>query len=150
MSIPTQMSLAGFIASAPELHFTETGHARMYTRVGVEHYRKEADGTFTKLDPSYHDLVMFNTAAEKAYDRFRPGDSFIASGYIHEYEVERTGSSLIKEEFVARKIGHDTHKTSYQVHRRQTAIEEAPTPAAPTATAPIPTATPTPSPAARL
>ena len=72
MTIPTQMSLQGFIATAPELTFTGKGHARFYCRVGIEQHRKEVDGSFTKLDPVYCDLVLFDRAAERAYPRFSP------------------------------------------------------------------------------
>ena len=75
MTIPTQMSLHGFIATAPELNFIGKGHARFHCRVGVEHFRKEVDESFTKLDPTFHDLVTFDRA----------------SGYVHEYEQERRG-----------------------------------------------------------
>lgn len=71
MTIPTQMSLTGFIATTPQLTFTQSGIARFYARVGVDHYRREADGAWTKLDPTFHDLVMFRNKAEKAYERFR-------------------------------------------------------------------------------
>ncbi|MFZ5848839.1 MAG: single-stranded DNA-binding protein [Actinomycetota bacterium] len=57
MSISTQMSLVGFIASAPELHFTKAGAECCRMRVGVEPWRKEVDGSFTKLDPTFHDMV---------------------------------------------------------------------------------------------
>ena len=59
MSIPTQMSLVGFIASAPELHFTKAGDECCRMRVGLEQWRKEVDGSFTKLDPTFHDTVSF-------------------------------------------------------------------------------------------
>ena len=65
MTIPTQMSLHGYIATAPELSFTDTGHARFYCRVGIEQHRKEVDGSFTRLDPVYADLVMFDRTAER-------------------------------------------------------------------------------------
>lgn len=118
MSIPTQMSLAGFIATAPDLHFTNAGAEYVRVRVGVEQWRKEVDGNFTKLDPTFHDMVAFESTARELYARFRPGDSFVASGYVHEYEAERPGSgSVIKEEFVARKIGHNANKTAYEVQR---------------------------------
>jgi Single-strand binding protein family len=52
MSILTQMSLVGFVASAPELHFTKAGAECCRMRVGIEQWRKEVDGSFTKLDPS--------------------------------------------------------------------------------------------------
>jgi single-stranded DNA-binding protein len=119
------MSLVGFIATEPDLHFTATGKEYCRLRVGVEHWHKEADGSFTKLDPTFHDMVSFESTARETYARFRKGDSFVASGYVHEYEVERTGE--IKDEFVARKIGHDVNKTAYEVQRRRLA----PAPAAP-------------------
>ena len=118
MSIPTQMSLTGFIATVPDLTFTRTGKARFHARVGCEHYRKEVDGSFTKLDPTFHDLVLFEATAERAYARFRKGDSFVASGYIHEYEVANDDTTVVREEFIARRIGHDTARTSYDIQRR--------------------------------
>lgn len=111
------MSLVGFIATEPDLHFTSTGKEYCRVRVGVEQWRKDIDGTFTKLDPTFHDMVAFESTACETYARFRKGDSFVAGGYVHEYEVERTGE--IKDEFVARKIGHDVNKTAYEVQRRR-------------------------------
>lgn len=121
MSIPTQMSLTGFIASDPDLHFTTAGAEYVRVRVGVEQWRKEVDGRFTKLDPTFHDMVAFESTARETYARFRKGDSFVASGYVYEYEVERDGCTVIKEEFVARKIGHNANKTAYEVQRRRLA-----------------------------
>jgi single-stranded DNA-binding protein len=130
MSIPTQMSLAGFIASDPDLHFTSAGAEFVRVRVGVEQWRKEVDGSFTKLDPTFHDMVAFESTAREAYARFRKGDSFIASGYVHEYGNERTGE--IREEFVARKIGHNVNRTEYEVKRRRlAAATEQPAPPSP-------------------
>ncbi len=136
MSIPTQMSLVGFVASAPELHFTKDGAECCRLRVGVEQWRKEVDGEFTQLDPTFHDMVAFESTARETYARFRKGDSFVASGYVHEYEVERPGErSVIKEEFVSRKIGHNANKTAYEVQRRRLTpapappVQEPPSPA---------------------
>ncbi|MGZ6583162.1 MAG: single-stranded DNA-binding protein [Solirubrobacteraceae bacterium] len=129
MSIPTKMSMVGFIATEPDLHFTDAGTAYCRTRVGVEQWRKEADGTSTRLDPTFHDMVAFETAARELYARFRPGDSFIASGYVHEYEAR---PDEIGEEFVARKIGHNAGKTDYAVIRpARTAAPEQPAPEQP-------------------
>lgn len=131
MSIPIQMSLAGFIATDPDLHFTSAGDEYLRVRVGVEQRRREVDGSFTKLDPSFHDMVAFESTAREAYARFRKGDSFIASGYVHEYANEHTGE--IREEFVARKIGHNVNRTDYDVKRRSlAAATDQPAPASPT------------------
>ena len=113
MTIPTQMSLAGFIATAPDLHFTRHGAARFYARVGVEHYRKEVDGSVHQARP---DLPrpgdVQRHRAERAYARFKKGDPFLASGYIHEYEVESQRPVESRDQFVARRIGHDSHAPS--------------------------------------
>ena len=117
MSMPTQMSLAGFIVSISDLHTTGSGSPQVRARVGVEQWRHEATDTFIKLDPTYHDVVAYDHAASILSKRFKPGDFFIASGYIHEYEIDQPGGSLIKEEFVARKIGHNANHTPYVVQR---------------------------------
>ena len=127
MSLPTPMSPVGFVASAPELHFTKDGAWCCRLRVGVEQWRKEADGGVTKLDPTFHDMVAFESTARETYARCRKGDSLVSSGCVHEYEVERPGErSVIKEEFVARKIGHNANKTAYEVQRRRLAPAPAP------------------------
>lgn len=130
MTIPTQMSLNGFIATVPDLRFTSTGKARFYARVGCEHFRREVDGSVTKLEATFHDLVLFESAAERAYAQLRKGDTFIASGHVHEYALERNGATVVREEFVARQIGHDTARTTYEVHRRTGPTEPAVAPAA--------------------
>jgi len=117
MAIRTQESFSGFIASDPQLSYTTRGEARFYARVGQEHYRKEPDGTFTELDPTFHDLVAYRATAERAYERFAKGDSFVAEGYTHPYEYERDGETVQGEEFVAKKVGHDLARTSYEVTR---------------------------------
>jgi single-stranded DNA-binding protein len=117
MTIPTQMSLHGFIATAPELTYGKSDVARFRARVGIEQWRKEPDGAFTKLDPQFCDMVLFKASAERAYARFSVGDQIVASGYVHEYGFDRDGTTVQREEFVARQIGHDTARTRYTVDR---------------------------------
>lgn len=132
MSIPTQTSLAGFIASDPQLTFAESGDARFYARIGIEHARREPDGTYTPLEPSFHDLVIFNKTAERAYHRLAKGDSFVATGYVHVFATTKDGQPVAREEFIARRIGHDTARTRYTVDRSPAAGR------APAAGAPVP------------
>ena len=88
---------------------------------------RRSTASFTKLDPTFHDMVAFESTARETYARFRKGDSFVASGYVHEYEVdEPRRRSVIKEEFVARKIGHNVNKTDYVVQRGRHAAPERP------------------------
>ena len=69
MTIRTQQSISGFIASDPQLTETDRGEARFYARFGQENYRHESDGTFTKLETSFHNLVIYRATAERAYER---------------------------------------------------------------------------------
>ena len=117
MAIRTQESLSGFIASDPQLTYTERGDARFYARFGQENFQREEDGTFTKLEPSFGNLVLYRATAERAFERFTKGDQFVAEGYAHDYTYERDGQTIAGEEFVAKKIGHDTARTRYDVDR---------------------------------
>ncbi|WP_075889556.1 single-stranded DNA-binding protein [Actinomyces provencensis] len=121
MAIHTQESLSGFIASDPQLTETSKGDARFYARIGQEHFRREDDGTFTRLEPTFHDMVAFRATAERAHERFAKGDSFVAEGYVRPYTSERDGQSVETEEFVAKKIGHDLARTTYEVDRSRRA-----------------------------
>lgn len=117
MAIHTQESLSGFIASDPQLTQTSKGDARFYARIGKEHFRREEDGTFTQTETTYHHLVMFGRSAEHAHARFAKGDNFIAEGYTRDVSYERDGQNVEGEEFVAKKLGHDTARTRYEVDR---------------------------------
>ena len=126
MSIPTQLSLHGYIATTPGLSKTRDGSPRFHARIGVEQFRKEPDGSFSKLDPVHCELVAYDNAAQHAFERFRVGDSFVAAGYVNEYEVDRDGEKVPRQEFVARRIGHDLARTRYEVLRISAAAAEIP------------------------
>ncbi|MGO2659740.1 MULTISPECIES: single-stranded DNA-binding protein [Microbacteriaceae] len=118
MAIHTQESLSGFIASEPHLSFTEKGDARLFVKIGQEHYRREDDGSFTQTETTFHDLVAFRKTAERAHQRFAKGDKFIAEGYTHHYDrTDDNGQAVKVEEFVAKKLGHDLARTRYTVDR---------------------------------
>lgn len=120
MAIHTQESLSGFIASAPQLTFTERGDARFYAKIGQERYRKEPDGSFTQTETTFHDLVAFKKTAERAHAQLAKGDRFLAEGYTREYDrVDPEGKTATAEEFVAKRIGHDLVRTNYEVCRSQ-------------------------------
>ena len=130
MTIRTKESLSGFIANDPELTFTMNGDARLYMRVGQPQVRFEEDGTFTDLDPTFTDLVMFRKSAERAHEQFRKGDNFIAEGDSKTYTKTVKGQPQEGDQFVASRIGHDNNITRYTVDRtgpeRDAAKREAP------------------------
>ncbi|GAB3924369.1 hypothetical protein GCM10011575_03340 [Microlunatus endophyticus] len=126
MAIKTEPSIKGFIASDPRLTFNDDGQARFYARIGQNHYHREEDGTFTELEPSFHDLVQFGKGAELSADRFIKGDKFIAQGYVQDYRHVVDGQERTDEQFVAKRLGHDPNLTTYTVDRRPRAEREAP------------------------
>ena len=99
MAMKTGTSVSGFIATDPKLTYGQQGVARFYARMGIEHYRREEDGTFTQLEPSFHDLVVYRKSAEHAAEAFAKGDRFVADGYVRPYTYEREGRQVGGEEF---------------------------------------------------
>ncbi len=90
-TIQTQQAVSGFVASVPQLSFTEKGDARLYMKIGLEHYRREDDNSFTKLETTFHDLIAFKAAAEYGHQKLAKGDNFIADGRVRKYSYERDG-----------------------------------------------------------
>ena len=117
MAIPTREALSGFIATDPQLTETSNGGHRFYARVGIEQFQRNEDGSFTQLESEFTNLVMFDKAAQRAAEKFQKGDNFIAEGYTRSVNYEREGQAVESEEFTARKIGHDTARTRYEVDR---------------------------------
>jgi single-strand DNA-binding protein len=124
MVIPTHQSLSGFIATDPQMSFTRQDEARFSARVGVRHGRRLEDGTFEELPPTFHSMVMFGRSAERAYEQFKKGDSFVADGRVREFTYESGGQQQSGEEFVARKIGHDSARSRVTIDRTPTGDRE--------------------------
>ena len=117
MALHTQQSLSGFIASEPQQTITENGDVRLYVRIGQPHFRRNEDGKFTELEPSFHDMVVYRVTAERALSRLAKGDNFVAEGFTRIFSMERDGRTTEAEEFVAKKLGHDLARTNYEVDR---------------------------------
>lgn len=117
MAMTTHESLSGFIASDPLLTRTNNGDARFYARVGQEHFDRKDDGSFEKLDPTFTDLVLFRASAERAFEKFQKGDNFLAEGESRSYTQNVDGQDVTREQFIARRIGHDNNRTNYNVDR---------------------------------
>ena len=112
MAFHTQQSLSGFIASEPQQSVTENGDTRFYVRVGQPHFRHENSGSFTALEPTFHDLVVYRATAERALTRFAKGDSFVAEGYVRTFQVERDDRprprayQLFRRPHPSHRVGH--------------------------------------------
>ena len=87
----------------------------LYACFGQENFQHEEEGSFTKLDPSFGNLVLHRATAERAFKRFTKSDPLVSEDY--DYTYERGGQTIAREEFFAKKIGHDTARTRYDVDR---------------------------------
>ncbi len=118
MDIKTQASVSGFIVGDARLQQTKTGEPMLTVRVGQERFEAAPGGGFTQLDNHYFNLVQFGKAAESTFEMFKPGDRFVAEGYAKNYEFTgRDGGQVTGQDFVVKKIGHDTAWTRYVVDR---------------------------------
>ena len=97
MAIRTHQSVSGFVASDPQLTHTERGDARLYLKLGIEHYRREDDNSYTQLETTFHDLIAYRGAAEQGAERLAKGDNIIADGHVREYSYERNGQRYEEE-----------------------------------------------------
>lgn len=93
----------------------------MFVRAGKPRFQKEEDGSFTELDPTFHDLVAFGENPVRALSKFSKGDNFVAEGHLQRRTVVRDGQSFEIEQFIMSKIGHDSARTNYSVDRSQRA-----------------------------
>lgn len=116
MGIKNGTIIIGHIAGDPRLtHSEKTGTPRFYARVGVDHWRRDDDGTFTKTDRTFHDLAVRYKAAEAAMDLFKKGDDFIATGRFEKFTDPTTGAE--REEFRADTLTPNPVSTRLSIDR---------------------------------
>lgn len=116
MGIKNGTIMIGHIAGDPRLtHSEKTGTPRFYARVGVDHWRREDDGTFTKTDRTFHDLAVRYKAAEAAMDLFKKGDDFIATGRFEKFTDPTSGAE--REEFRADTLTPNPVSTRLSIDR---------------------------------
>lgn len=108
--------MIGHIAGDPRLtHSEKTGTPRFYARVGVDHWRRDDDGTFTKTDRTFHDLAVRYKAAEAAMELFKKGDDFIATGRFEKFTDPTSGAE--REEFRADTLTPNPVSTHLSIDR---------------------------------
>ena len=131
MDIRTQQSTSGFIVGDLRMQQTKTGEPMLTVRVGQERFEAAEGGGFKQLDSHFFNIVQYGKAAERTFAQFKPGDRFVAEGYTRDFEFTgREGDQITGQEFVVKKIGHDTAWTRYVVDREpRTPSAERETPA---------------------
>ncbi|GAA6123328.1 hypothetical protein BPY_14360 [Bifidobacterium psychraerophilum] len=112
----------GFVAPDPQFTHPEGGRPRLHFKAEQEHYRPESDGTFTKLETTFHDVVAFREAAVRGFERLAKQDYFVAQGQL-DTAVDKD-TSVQRTRFIASQLGHDLARTRYEVDRtpRHTSI----------------------------
>lgn len=95
-------SMYGFVASTPQLTYTENGDPRLYFKAGQEHRQREPDGSWTKLPTTFHDVVAFNRAALFGIENLQEQSRFVAQGSLRHYVNKRTDAA--EEQFEATRF----------------------------------------------
>lgn len=121
MAIKTQQSFSGFIRGDMKLGKTSNDRPMFTAKAGQNQFEHVGGGEFRQLENEFIPIVQFGKAAQKTFEQFKPGDRFIAEGYIRDYTFTRDGVERTGQQFVVKKIGHDTAWTNYDVHRKEPA-----------------------------
>src|SRR5690606_34666763 len=95
-------SIYAFVASKPQLTYTENGDARSSSKAGhrPRHYDPEA-GRRNPPTP-LHPIVALNGAPHSGIEHLREKDRFIAQGSLREYTNKHTGER--EEQFEATRF----------------------------------------------
>lgn len=123
MAIQTHESLSGFIATDPQLSFNSKGEARFYVRIAQEHFERNPDGSFTQGETTFHDPGDVPAHGRAGVPDVRQGRLVRRRGVRAQLTFERDGQTLAGEEFVAKRLGHDSARTAYAVDREQRRIQ---------------------------
>lgn len=121
MAIKTQQSLSGFIRGDMKLGKTSDDRPMFTAKAGQNQFERVGQREFRQIENEYIPIVQFGKAGKKTFEQFKPGDRFVAEGYLREYNFEREGVQHTGQQFVVKKIGHDTAWTNYEVHRKEPA-----------------------------
>lgn len=120
MAVKTQQSLSGFIRGDMELRKTSDGRPMFLAKAGQNQFEHVGQGKFNQLENQYIPIVQFGKAATKTFENYRPGDRFVAEGYLHDRTFkDKEGVEQTEQQFIVKKIGHDTAWTNYDVHRKE-------------------------------
>lgn len=95
-------SIYAFVASKPQLTYTENGDARLYFKAGQRHRHYDPEAGWQNQPTTFHDVVAFKGAAQFGIEHLREKDRFIAQGSLREYTNKHTGER--EEQFEATRF----------------------------------------------
>ncbi|WP_119296320.1 single-stranded DNA-binding protein [Brevibacterium casei] len=95
-------SIYAFVASKPQLTYTENGDARLYFKAGQRHRHYDPEAGWQNQPTTFHDVVAFKGAAQFGVEHLREKDRFIAQGSLREYTNKHTGER--EEQFEATRF----------------------------------------------
>ena len=95
-------SIYAFVASKPQLTYTENGDARLYFKAGQRHGHYDPEVGWQNHPTTFHDVVAFKGAAQFGIQHLREKDRFLAQGSLREYTNKHTGE--LEEQFEATRF----------------------------------------------
>lgn len=94
--------IVGNLAKDPELRYTSSGTAVMTCSVATNHSYKNGENWEEKT--TYHNIVSYGKAAERAAQFAHKGDQVVVVGRIDNRSWEHEGKKYYKTEIVADKF----------------------------------------------
>ena len=100
-----------------DLRFTPSGKAVANVRIAVNHRVRPGEG-WVDGEPSYHDVTVWEKAAEYAAESLRTGDRVLVTGQVHmEAWTDSEGAQRIKQVITDAEIGASLRFTTVEVAR---------------------------------
>ena len=106
MALPT-ITAVGNLVFDPEFRATSSGISMCKMRIACNERKKAQDGTWSDVEPSYFDVVLWRGLADAATETFKKGQAVLVVGKckIVKYEdkngVERTTVEIAADEIAA-------------------------------------------------
>lgn len=134
MSNRFPVSMAGRIATDPEMRFTQSGQAVARFRLAVEDRQQNGRGNWETTQTIFHTVTAWGRLAENTVDQLRKGDPIVVAGDLR-FRTYQTpeGDRRTATEVNATTLGPDLRLATVEVDRERRnsraaeAAREAPT-----------------------
>lgn len=118
MSNRFPVSMAGRIASDPEMRFTSSGQAVARFRLAVEDRQQNGRGNWETVQTIFHTVTAWGRLAENTVDQLRKGDPIVVAGDLR-FRTYKTpeGDRRTATEVNATTLGPDLRLSTVSVDR---------------------------------
>lgn len=122
-------TIIGNMTRDPELRFTPSGAAVVKFGIAVNR-RTKKDGEWVDADPSFFDVVCWNSLAENVSESLSKGTRVVVNGRLEQRTYEKDGQKRSVVEIIADEVGPSLRWATAKVERTEKNSGSAPARAA--------------------